>query len=215
MFSLNPSAGPTRQSPCFSSFSRNRRPHTRPFAAPPPPLTRRLLATPRRRRARSSPLRRRPRATPSLLRCCSAVARAPAPCLRHLCAADHQAAAIQVLRRRLQRQHALSNTRAASPAPISLPRSSIQDRFDPSTLCLGALKVFEELTLRLFFAFFPVLQGYGLYTLLQSEIPLIHHPFAHMFTYILALITHTRILSLIFAHAHIDNLLNLLACLRY
>ena len=122
MFSLNPSAGPrVSLTHCFSSFSRNCRPHTRPFAAPPPPLTRRLLATPRRRRARSSPLRRRPRATPPLPRCCSAVARAPAPCLHHLCAANHQAAAIQVLRRHLQRQHAYSNTRAASPAPIKPP----------------------------------------------------------------------------------------------
>ena len=175
--------------------------HPRPYTAPPP-LTRRLLASPSRRRARSSPLRRRPRATPPLLRCCSAVARAPTPRLCHPRAAAH-------------RHRRPLHTRAASPARISLPRSSIQDRFDPSTLCLGALKVFEELPLRLFFAFFPDLQGYDLYTLLQSEIPLIHHPFAHMFTYILALISHTRILSLIFAHAHIDNLLNLLACLRY
>ena len=33
------------------------------------------------------------------------------------------------------------------------------------TLCLGALKVFEELPLRFFFDFFPDLQGYGLHTL--------------------------------------------------
>ena len=42
MFSLNLSAGPrVSLTHCSSSFSRNRRPHTRPYAAPPPPLPRR------------------------------------------------------------------------------------------------------------------------------------------------------------------------------
>ena len=41
LFSLNPSAGPTRQSPCFSSFSRNRRPASR-------------ARTPLRRRSRAA-----------------------------------------------------------------------------------------------------------------------------------------------------------------
>ena len=63
LFSLNSSAGPTRQSHTFvSSSSRNRRPCTRArtplrrrhsCVVPPPPLTRRLLATPSRRRARA------------------------------------------------------------------------------------------------------------------------------------------------------------------
>ena len=41
LFSLNPSAGPTRQSPCFSSFSRTRRPAPR-------------ARTPLRRRSRAA-----------------------------------------------------------------------------------------------------------------------------------------------------------------
>ena len=105
--------------------------HPCPFTAPPPPLLRCPSAAAHAPPARhskppprlSSPLSRRPRATPPLLRCCSTVARAPTPRLCHPRAAAH-------------RHRRPLHTRAASPAQISLPRSSIQDRFDPSTLCL-------------------------------------------------------------------------------
>ena len=54
LFSLNPSAGPTRQSHCFSSSSRNRRPT-------PAPVRRSAAATP------APPLRHSKRAAPALL----------------------------------------------------------------------------------------------------------------------------------------------------
>jgi len=132
LFSLNPSAGPTRQLHTFFLSPRE-------TAAPAPaPVRRSAAATP------APPLRRRShstapppaRAHTPLLRCCSAAARAPTPRLCHPRAAA------------LRRRRPLP-TRAASPAPICLPHSCIQDRFDPSTLGLSARKVFEELPLRL------------------------------------------------------------------
>ena len=74
LFSLNPSAGPTRQSHCFSSSSRNRRPAPTPVrrsAAARAPPARHSKPPPRL----SSSLRRRPR-TPTLAHA------APVPLLR-------------------------------------------------------------------------------------------------------------------------------------
>ena len=77
LFSLNPSAGPrVSLSHCLSSFSRNRRPLTRPHAAPPPPLQRRPSAT------ASAPLLLCFAAAP---RACTRARAAPAPAPR--CAA--------------------------------------------------------------------------------------------------------------------------------
>ena len=131
LFSLNSSTGPTRQSHTFvSSSSRNRRPSTRArtplrrrhsCAVPPPPLTRRLLATPSRRGARA-------------LHCAAARART------HLsCAAAPQPYARP---RRACATHAPPLTAADglspsaskppphSAAPLLLPRASIHARFE-------------------------------------------------------------------------------------
>ena len=118
LFSLNLSAGPTRQLHTLFRLPRE----------PSPP--RRRCSSPVRRRSRAacSPLQAAaapelstappPACAPTpLLRCCSAAARAPTPRLCHPRAAAH-------------RHRRPLHTRAASPAPISLPCSSIQDRFE-------------------------------------------------------------------------------------
>ena len=167
-FSLNPSAGPrVSLTHCSSSFSRNRHPHTRPYAAPPPPLPRRpstaaraplllhFAAAPRAStRARAAPV---PAPRCAALRCPAP----PAP----------RAAASHVQRRRFA---APPHARSSAPLPyssrskgsVSLPTPLDQAHSRCSRNCL----------LGFFFDFFPDLQGYDLYTLLQSEIPLLHHP---------------------------------------
>ena len=111
LFSLNSSAGPTRQSHTFvSSSSRNRRPCTTARTPPPRPCS------PLQAAAAATPLRRLPRtltqpraAAPApLLRSRS---RRPVPRLRRL-----QAAAAATPLRRLPRT--LTPLRAAAPAPL-------------------------------------------------------------------------------------------------
>ena len=81
LFSLNPSAGPTRQLHTLFRLPREPSPRAtaapRPYAAAQPPLAHNSSAPP--------PLPCSATARALQRRACAA----PAPCLRHLCAADH------------------------------------------------------------------------------------------------------------------------------
>ena len=147
LFSLNLSAGPTRQSHCCSSLSRNCRPAPVPVrrsAAARAPPARHSKPPPRP----SSSLRHRTR-SPTLAHA------APALLLRSHTRA--QAASVPPTRRRSPPPSASLQAPASllhSTAPLLLPYTSLQAKFEvPSTLCLSARQVFEELPLRLFSLF--------------------------------------------------------------
>ena len=147
LFSLNPSAGPTRQSHCCSSLSRNCRPAPVPVrrsAAARAPPARHSKPPPRP----SSSLRRRPR-SPTLAHAALALL------LRSHTRA--QAASVPPTRRRSPPPSASLQAPASllhSTAPLLLPCTSLQAKFEvPSTLCLSARQVFEELPLRPFSSF--------------------------------------------------------------
>ena len=164
------------------SFTRLFLPPRETAAPAPAPVRRSAAATPAsplrcRTRAAPAPLRQRPRTRHA---CARATLRRPAlPAPR--AAADHDP---------LHRRSTFPSFARALlySSTLLVPQPGISSIL--YTLCSGALKVFEELPLRFFFAFFPDLQGYGLYTPWQSEIPLIHHPL-HTCTY-----THTLFLIL-------------------
>ena len=123
LFSLNPSAGPTRQSHCCSSLSRNCRPAPVPVrrsAAARAPPARHSKPPPRP----SSSLRHRTR-SPTLAHA------APAPLLRSHSRA--QAAPVPPTRRRSPPPSASLQAPASllhSTAPLLLPRTSFQARFE-------------------------------------------------------------------------------------
>ena len=127
-----------------------RRRHSRD--APPLPHARRSCST--------SP----PRLTPAL-------AHAPRLRPRHAAPPAPRAAASHVQRRRFA---APPHARSSAPLPYS-SRSKGSVPL-PTPLDQAHSRCSRNCLLGFFFDFFPDLQGYDLYTLLQSEIPLLHHP---------------------------------------
>ena len=146
---------------------RNRRPHTRPFAAPPPPLPRRrptaARALPLLHLAAAPRASTRARAAPAPAPRCAAL-RCPAPPAPHA-PAFHE-----------QRRRFAAPPHTRSPAPLPYSSRSKGCVTLPTPLDQAHSRCSRNCLLGFFFAFFPDLQGYDLYTLLQSEIPLIHHP---------------------------------------
>jgi len=153
MFSLNPSAGPrVSLTHCFSSSRET-------VALHPAPVRRSAAATP------APPLRCRTRAAPAPLRRRATRQRSRT---RRACA---RATASHVQRRRFA---APPHARSSAPLPYS-SRSKGSVPL-PTPLDQAHSRCSRNCLLGFFFDFFPDLQGYDLYTLLQSEIPLLHHP---------------------------------------
>ena len=75
-----------------------------------------------------------------------------------------------------QRRRFAAPPHTRSPAPLPYSSRSKGCVTLPTPLDQAHSRCSRNCLLGFFFAFFPDLQGYDLYTLLQSEIPLIHHP---------------------------------------
>ena len=189
LFSLNPSAGPRVSFTVFLPPRETAALHPRPYAAPPPPLLCRPSAAAR---------------APLLLLFAVAPRATPAPRTHRTCAYDSAA-----LRRPAPRAAAIPNQRRRSTFPISTRapltysrRCQGSDPFPklfvqaPSRCSRNCLLCFSSVSSLIY-------KGMA-YTLFRDVKFLCTSSFAHMFTHILALIKHIRILSPIFAHAHID-----------
>ena len=75
-----------------------------------------------------------------------------------------------------QRRRFAAPPHTRSPAPLPYSSRNKGCVTLPTPLDQAHSRCSRNCLLGFFFAFFPDLQGYDLYTLLQSEIPLIHHP---------------------------------------
>jgi len=169
LFSLNSFRGPTRQSQSLFLFLLAKLPPCtpRPYAAPPPPLPRRPSTAARAQLlpnfAAAPRASARARAAPVPAPRCAAL-RSPAP-------PAPRAVAFHEQRRRFA-----APPHARSPAPLPYSSRSRSSVSLPTPLDQAHSRCSRNCLLGFFFDFFPDLQGYDLYTLLQSEFPLIHHP---------------------------------------